>query len=241
LGPIDLPGTLGSFFGKLFGKRGAEAGAGAVKGVRRDNDVSGLKGINDVKSFRPELLIFGLGNPERKYDGTRHNIGFDVIEELCAVLGDGVSAPQIFCEAECRAASRGPGRKPVMLVKPLTYMNLSGDAVSALVNKYGLSAAECVVIVDDFNIPLGKIRFRKDGSPGGHNGLKSITAAIGANYPRLRVGIGPLPAGVAVIDFVLGHFEAAEREKAAEAVKTAAEAVLYMIENGIDPAMNRYN
>jgi len=227
-----LPGTLGSFFGKLFGKRGAEAGAGGVKGVRRGD------GVNGVKSFRPELLIFGLGNPERKYDGTRHNIGFDVVDELCRILGDGVSAPQIFCEAECRAA---PGRKPAMLVKPLTYMNLSGDAVSALVNKYGLSAASCLVVVDDFNIPLGKIRFRKDGSPGGHNGLKSITAAIGANYPRLRVGIGPLPAGVAVIDFVLGRFAAAEREKAAEAVKTAAEAVLYMIENGIDSSMNRYN
>jgi PTH1 family peptidyl-tRNA hydrolase len=236
-----LPGALGSFFGKLFGKRGAAAGAEGVKSARRGGGVDDVGGIDDVKTFRPELLIFGLGNPERKYDGTRHNIGFDVVDALCAVLGDGVSAPQIFCGAECRAASRGAGRKPVALVKPLTYMNLSGGAVSALVNKYGLSAANCLVVVDDFNIPLGKIRFRKDGSPGGHNGLKSITAAIGADYPRLRIGIGPLPAGVAVIDFVLGHFEAGEREKVAEAVKTAAEAVLYMIENGIDPSMNRYN
>ena len=236
-----MPGALGSFFGKLFGKRGAEASAGAVKGARRGDGVNDAGGIDGVKSFKPELLIFGLGNPERKYDGTRHNIGFDVIDALSAVLVDGVSAPQLLCEAECRAASRGPGRKPVMLVKPLTYMNLSGDAVGALIGDYGLSAAECVVIVDDFNIPLGKIRFRKDGSPGGHNGLKSITAAIGPDYPRLRIGIGPLPPGVSVIDFVLGRFDAPEREKVAEVVKTAAEAVLYMIENGTDSAMNRYN
>jgi len=229
-----LPGILGSLFGKLFGKRGADDGQGTA--CRGPASVLCV----DINAFKPELLIFGLGNPERRYDGTRHNIGFEVIDGLRGILGDSVSPPKLCCEAECRTAG-GADQKPVMLVKPLTYMNLSGDAVGALVSKYKLSAANCLVIVDDFNIPLGKIRFRKDGSHGGHNGLKSVTAAIGAGYPRLRAGIGPLPAGVTIIDFVLGRFDSGEREKVAEVVKTAAEAVLYMIENGIDSAMNRYN
>jgi len=187
--------------------------------------------------FKPELLIFGLGNPGGKYAGTRHNIGFEVVDGLASAA----SASKECCEADCREAVFGAGRKPVLLVKPQTYMNLSGDAVGALIGEYGLTAADCLVIVDDFNIPLGKVRFRKDGSAGGHNGLKSITAAIGQDYPRLRVGIGPLPVGVTVIDFVLGRFDAQENEKVKEIVKTAAESVVFMIENGIDMAMNRYN
>jgi len=186
--------------------------------------------------FKPEMLVFGLGNPGGKYAGTRHNIGFEVVDGLV-----GASAPREYCGADCREAVFGAGGKPVLLVKPLTYMNLSGDAVGALVVKYGLTPTDCLVIVDDFNIPLGKVRFRKDGSAGGHNGLKSITAAIGPDYPRLRVGIGPLPVGVTVIDFVLGRFDAEESKKVKEIVKTAAEAVVFMIENGIEKSMNRYN
>ncbi|MCL2182489.1 MAG: aminoacyl-tRNA hydrolase [Chitinispirillia bacterium] len=189
---------------------------------------------------RPELLVFGLGNPGGKYAGTRHNIGFEVIDRLCAV-DTLVSPSKEICEAVCRLMMCGPGKKPVLFVKPLTYMNLSGDAVGALVRRYGLTAADCLVVVDDFNIPLGKLRFRKDGSPGGHNGLKSISAAIGSDYPRLRVGIGPLPAGISIIDFVLGRFEDSGREEVDKVIKVAADAVDFMIENGIDTAMNKYN
>ncbi|MDR2578220.1 MAG: aminoacyl-tRNA hydrolase [Chitinispirillales bacterium] len=206
---------LGAFFKKLFGM--------------------------GAKDFKPELLIFGLGNPGVKYSGTRHNIGFDVIDGLCELSGSVPGPKEYFCEAECRAAVCGAGGKPVLLVKPLTYMNLSGESAAALVRRYQLTAAECLVIVDDFNIPLGKIRFRKDGTSGGHNGLKSVSAAIGCDYPRLRVGIGPLPAGVSVTSFVLGHFDGQEREESAEAVKTAVAAVEFMINSGIDAAMNKYN
>ena len=186
------------------------------------------------------MLVFGLGNPGGKYQGTRHNIGFDVIDRLCAV-DTLVAPPKEYCSSVCRMMMCGPAKKPVLFVKPLTYMNLSGDAVGALLRKYGLTAADCLVVVDDFNIPLGKIRFRKDGSPGGHNGLKSISAAIGEDYPRLRVGIGPLPAGFSIVDFVLGRFEDGERDEVSEVIKVAACAVDFMIEHGVDTAMNRYN
>ena len=209
---------------KLFGKRVSAGGSAG----------------NAIENFKPELLIIGLGNPGGRYSGTRHNIGFDVIDGVCA--GNGVEAPRkYYCSAECREAAFGVNNKPVLLVKPLTYMNLSGEAVGALADKYRLSPAECLVVVDDFNIPLGKIRIRKDGAHGGHNGLKSISAAIGSDYPRLRVGIGPLPAGVTITDFVLGHFDTNEREAVSKVINTAVEAVRYVIENDIDTAMNRYN
>jgi PTH1 family peptidyl-tRNA hydrolase len=218
-------GRFDSLLDRLFGKRGA-GGADAVSGI---------------KKFKPELLIFGLGNPGGKYGGTRHNVGFDVVDELCAAQGGGVSAPREYCEADCRMAALGAGKKNVLLAKPLTYMNLSGDAVGLLLGKYQLPADRCLVIVDDFNIPLGKIRLRKEGSPGGHNGLKSVSEEIGQGYPRLRIGIGPLPSGISVIDFVLGRFDDAEREKIGSAIKAAAEAVMFLVENGVEAAMNRYN
>jgi len=121
-------------------------------------------------------------------------------------------------------------------------MNRSGEAVWALAKRYGLTIADCLVIVDDFNIPLGKVRFRKDGTHGGHNGLKSISTAVGSEcYPRLRMGVGPLPAGFGIVNFVLGRFEEWEREDVEKVTRIAAEAVVFMIDNGIDTAMNRYN
>jgi len=227
-------GFLGGLFGRLFvrGKPGVSGASG----------VAGIGCIGDIKRFKPELLIIGLGNPGSKYDGTRHNVGFDVADKYCNLLGGGVvAAPVEYCEAMCRTALSGVVGKPVLVAKPLTYMNLSGDAVGALARKYGVGADRCLIIVDDFQIPLGKLRFRKGGSSGGHNGLKSVSAAIGAEYPRLRVGIGPLPLGASVVDFVLGGFEECEREEVAKAVKAAAEAVAFMVESGIDAAMNRYN
>ena len=204
--------------------------------------INGINSSNDIKKFKPDLLVIGLGNPGAKYDGTRHNVGFDVADGFCASLGGGdVTEPTEYCEAMCRAALCGVSRKPVLVAKPLTYMNLSGDAVGALVKRYGLGGERCLIIVDDFQIPLGKLRFRKEGSPGGHNGLKSVSAAIGPGYLRLRVGIGPLPKGASVIDFVLGAFEESERGDVASMVKAAAEAVAFMIDNGIDAAMNKYN
>jgi len=194
-----------------------------------------------IEGFKPDILIAGLGNPGARYESTRHNVGFEVADGFRAAMGGTVTGPVEQCEAICHAAFCGPNGRPALIAKPLTYMNLSGDAVGALAGRYGLSADRCLIIVDDFQIPLGKLRFRKDGSPGGHNGLKSVSAAIGAGYPRLRVGIGPLPKGASVIDFVLGAFEEGERGDAAGMVKAAAEAVAFMVGNGIDAAMNKYN
>jgi peptidyl-tRNA hydrolase, PTH1 family len=250
-------GLIGRLFGRLFGKgkpRKVDANGGApaladtakvinANGIdgSKSTGINGINSSNDIKKFKPDLLVIGLGNPGAKYDGTRHNVGFDVADGFCAASGGDVTEPVEYCEAMCRAALCGAVRKPVLVAKPLTYMNLSGDAVGALVKRYGLSGERCLIIVDDFQIPLGKLRFRKDGSPGGHNGLKSVSAAIGAGYPRLRVGIGPLPKGASVIDFVLGAFEESERGDVAGMVKAAAEAVAFMVDNGIDAAMNKYN
>jgi len=187
---------------------------------------------------KPETLIFGLGNPGGKYSGTRHNIGFCVIDELAEILG--ASEPVLCCKSEVRMARMENG-KVIALVKPLTYMNLSGDAVSACMAKYGLTSEKCLVIVDDFNIALGKIRFRKDGTHGGHNGLKSIEASAGKEFPRLRVGIGPLPQKISIIDFVLGRFEELELAEVRQVVKRCGEAIIFALKNDIDTAMNKYN
>jgi PTH1 family peptidyl-tRNA hydrolase len=220
---------LGKLFETLFGKKRP-----------RKVDESGVAG-NNIKRFKPDMLVIGLGNPGAKYGGTRHNVGFEVVDRFCAG-GAEFTGPEELCEAICRAAFCGAaGEKAVLAAKPLTYMNLSGDAVGALARKYGVSADRCLVIVDDFQLPLGKLRFRKDGTPGGHNGLKSVSAAIGGGYPRLRVGIGPLPRGASVLNFVLGGFDAGELEEAGKAVNEAAAAVSFLIDNGIDAAMNKYN
>ena len=187
---------------------------------------------------KPEMLIFGLGNPGAKYSGTRHNIGFCVIDELCGRLK--ACEPVSCCESEVSFANMGEGKR-VALVKPQTYMNLSGSAVSACMAKCGVSRDRCLIIVDDFNIALGKIRFRKDGTHGGHNGLKSIEASVGKDIPRLRVGIGPLPQNISIIDFVLGRFEEQEQSEVRQVVKKCAEAVIFALENDIDTVMNRYN
>jgi PTH1 family peptidyl-tRNA hydrolase len=234
-------------FRRLFGKkRPRVVGGGVPVPVDTAEAVNasdiGVSGVSvNIRKFKPELLLIGLGNPGSKYDGTRHNAGFEVADEFCARLAGNVTAPEEYCEAVCRAAFCGSSRKAVLVAKPLTYMNLSGDAVGALVRKYGLGADRCLIIVDDFQLPLGKLRFRKDGSPGGHNGLKSVSSAIGAGYLRLRVGIGPLPPGASVIDFVLGVFDEGERGEVGRAVKEAAEAAAFMVDNGIDAAMNKYN
>ncbi|MCL2689359.1 MAG: aminoacyl-tRNA hydrolase [Chitinispirillia bacterium] len=187
---------------------------------------------------KPEMLIFGLGNPGGKYGGTRHNIGFCVIDEIADLLK--ASEPMYCCESEIRMVRMGDGRRAA-LVKPLTYMNLSGSAVSACMAKWQVGGDKCLIIVDDFNIALGKIRFRKDGTHGGHNGLKSIEASVGRDIPRLRVGIGPLPKNISIIDFVLGRFEEQEQSEVREVVKKCAEAVSFSFQNDFDTVMNRYN
>lgn len=184
-------------------------------------------------------IIAGLGNPEKKYVNTRHNIGFDVIDAIAekndivlgekkhkAVIGKGIVA----------------GQKAV-LVKPLTYMNLSGESVRSVIDFYKVDEkSELIVISDDVSLDMGQIRIRKRGSDGGHNGLKNIIMHLGHDeFIRVRMGVGEKPPRVDLADYVLGHFSAEEREVMNESARTAALAIETVIMDGPDAAMNRYN
>lgn len=184
-------------------------------------------------------IIVGLGNPDKKYMNTRHNIGFDVIDAIAekndivvgekkhkAVIGKGIVA----------------GQKAV-LVKPLTYMNLSGESVRSVIDFYKVDEkSELIVISDDVSLDMGQIRIRKRGSDGGHNGLKNIIMHLGHDvFIRVRMGVGEKPPRMDLADYVLGHFSAKEREVMNEGARTATLAIETIIAEGPDAAMNRYN
>jgi PTH1 family peptidyl-tRNA hydrolase len=182
-------------------------------------------------------VIVGLGNPGPKYAGTRHNVGFEVVDYLAA--GPGCSA---FREKfEAFVAELKEGDETVLLVKPLTFMNLSGRSVRAVLDFYKLAVEDVLVVCDDFNLPLGKLRVRAKGSHGGQNGLRNIQEQLGTDaYARLRIGVGQPDPGEAV-DFVLSRFKPGERAAAEDAVATAAQAVLTWVRSGIEACMNRFN
>ncbi|MBL8796448.1 MAG: aminoacyl-tRNA hydrolase [Planctomycetia bacterium] len=181
--------------------------------------------------------IVGLGNPGNKYAGTRHNVGFAVIDMLAA--GPGVGRFQERFQAEIAEAGSGEGK--LLLVKPQTFMNLSGLTVRQLLDFYKLPPEELLVVCDDFNLPLGKLRFRRSGTHGGHNGLRNIQDHLGStDYARLRLGVG-LPADAPAVDHVLGRFRPVELPVIREAVETAVQAAVLWAEKGIDACMNRYN
>ncbi len=183
-------------------------------------------------------LIVGLGNPGSQYEGSRHNVGFRVIDALAKRAGVRVG------ERRFRALlGRGEvNGQDVMLAKPLTYMNRSGFAVRAIVGWYGLEASDMMVVVDDMALELGRIRIRPKGSDGGHNGLRSIIELIGTeDFPRLRVGIGRPRPGEDAVSYVLGWFERKELAAVSEAVSRAADALEAWLDLGIDGAMNEFN
>lgn len=182
-------------------------------------------------------LIVGLGNPGRRYENTRHNIGFDVLGELAR--RHQATLPKAKFQGELSEA-RIEGRK-VLLLCPLTYMNLSGASVLAARDFYKLELADILVICDDFALPIGTLRFRRSGSSGGQKGLGDIIQRLGAEIPRLRVGIGPLPERWDVADFVLSKFSSEERGVADEAVKRAAEGAAAWVGQGIQHCMNQFN
>jgi peptidyl-tRNA hydrolase, PTH1 family len=181
-------------------------------------------------------LVVGLGNPGPKYAGTRHNAGFDVVDQVAARHRlEWESSPADALQARWRAAS-------AIVAKPLTFMNLSGVAVGELLRFYKIDLPDLFVIVDDLYLELGRLRARPSGSAGGHNGLKSIISALGTEeFARLRVGIGQgdRPGGFA--DHVLAKFEPDERDDIAEATARAADAAELFIAEGIVPVMNRFN
>ncbi len=181
--------------------------------------------------------IIGLGNPDKKYEKTRHNVGFDVIDELAQQMGISVTTRRH--KALCGLSSIGTEK--VLLVKPQTYMNLSGESVRAVIDFYKLDPEkDLIVISDDIDLPTGKIRIRAKGSAGGHNGLKSIIAHAGTqNFKRVKVGVGA--HGGNLVKHVLGKFGKEERVLVDDAIIDAAGAVKVMVTDSIETAMNKYN
>ena len=185
------------------------------------------------------FIIAGLGNPTLRYEGTRHNVGFEVIDTLAdkyniaveprksrALIGKGIIAGQ-----------------KVILVKPQTYMNLSGESIGALADYYKIDEEkELLVIYDDVSLDVGQLRIRRKGSAGGHNGIKNIIAHLGTDvFPRIKVGVGEKPKGYDLADYVLGHFSGEDREIMRESYRKAADAVEMILEGDLSGAMNTYN
>lgn len=181
--------------------------------------------------------VIGLGNPDKEYNKTRHNIGFDVIDELASQMGIEVKTKRH--KALCGVGMIG--NEKVVLVKPMTYMNNSGQAVRAVMDFYRLDpTTDIIVVADDISLPVGKIRIRAKGSAGGHNGLKSIIAhAKTDHFMRVKVGVGANEGDL--VKHVLGKFNKADRALAQEAIVDAASAIKVMIVENIDIAMNKYN
>lgn len=180
------------------------------------------------------LLVVGLGNPGREYAGTRHNVGFDVVDELVHRLSGRWEENRKW-----RAVTFREGG--VLYLKPLTFMNLSGEAVRKAADFYKIPLERVLVVYDEMSLPLGRFRLRKSGSAAGHNGIRSVMEMFGSEaVPRLRVGIGQSGLGGAV-GYVLGRFSPAEMALVGEVVRIAADAVTAVTEQGFDLAMNRYN
>ena len=183
-------------------------------------------------------LIVGLGNPGQEYRDTRHNVGFKVVDEL-ARRHDVQSWNEKFGGLEAKTRFND---LVALLVKPLSFMNLSGQAVQAFTAFYKIETPEILVIVDDVELPLGRLRARPSGGAGGHNGLKSVIQSLGTEqFPRLRIGVGRGDAGKNLSNFVLGRFSDDEHETITAAVSRAADATEVFIEQGIGPAMNIFN
>lgn len=182
------------------------------------------------------ILVVGLGNIGSKYDKTRHNVGFDVIDVLA-------NRHNISVSKEKFKGTCGEGiieGKKVMLLKPSTYMNLSGESIIEVINFYKLSTSEVIVIYDDISLDVGRLRIRDKGSAGGHNGIKSIIANLKTDhFPRVKVGVGAPKNNL--IEHVLGVFDKEERVIVEKVFEASADAVEEMIANGVNSSMNKYN
>lgn len=192
----------------------------------------------DDSSSRPALL-FGLGNPGRRYEATRHNVGWQVLDVLARPEA-AEFRPARFFEGEEAVLRRG-GRA-VRLIRPTTFMNLCGPAYARALEVYEVAPSDALVVLDDFMLPFGRLRLRAAGSSGGHNGLKSIQDALGTDaYPRLRVGIGPVPEPIDPKAFVLQAYDAEQRRLLPELLDRAAQAVACWLDLGLEAAANRFN
>ncbi len=185
------------------------------------------------------FVIAGLGNPSDKYSKTRHNVGFDTID----VLADRLNVKMKKTVFNALVGKAMIGGEKVLLVKPLTFMNLSGNAIKAVSRFYKIDPkTQLIVIYDDADLEEGKLRLRKKGSAGSHNGMKSIISMLGTEeFSRIRIGIGKRPEQMDMVDFVLGHFDKQTRVVMEDAFKKASTAAIDIIENGMDHAMNHFN
>jgi PTH1 family peptidyl-tRNA hydrolase len=183
-------------------------------------------------------IVVGLGNPGRKYAGTRHNVGFDVIDLLAASPRAGKF--QVRFQAEI--AELVEDDLKLLLVKPETFMNLSGRCVRQILDFYQIEAGELLVVCDDINLPLGKLRARAKGSHGGHNGLRDIQNHLGtADYARIKIGVGDPGENTDAADYVLARFRPSERDVIDDAIRLTAQAVVVWAQRGIDACMNEFN
>lgn len=183
-------------------------------------------------------LIAGLGNPTAKYENTRHNVGFAVIDEL-------VDQYNIPLDVIKHKGMYGKGKiegQTVILLKPMTYMNLSGESIMEVAKYFKIPPEDIIVIYDDINLDVGRLRIREKGSAGGHNGIKNIIARLGTEeFPRVRIGVGMKPARMDLADYVLSHFSEDEQALMNQGYERACEAVKLMLADDIAGAMNQYN
>ncbi len=183
-------------------------------------------------------IIAGLGNPTKEYDKTRHNVGFAVVDELARQYDIDISERKhrAFCGKGVMEGQK------VLLVKPQTFMNLSGESLRAVLDYYKEMPQKLIVIYDDISLAPGQLRIRLKGSAGGHNGIKNIIAHLGTQeFPRIKVGVGEKPPRIDLKDYVLGRFSKGEQELMEEAFQEAAKAAVMMICDGADRAMNHFN
>ena len=183
-------------------------------------------------------IIAGLGNPTKTYEGTRHNIGFDMIDAIADKYNIDVTTKK-------HKALTGKGRidgVPVILAKPQTYMNLSGESIRDIADFYKIPAENIIIIYDDISLEVGQLRIRRKGSAGGHNGIKNIIANLGSSvFPRIKVGVGEKPKGYDLADYVLGKFSKEDRVLMEEGYDLACEASALIMQGAINQAMNEYN
>jgi PTH1 family peptidyl-tRNA hydrolase len=181
-------------------------------------------------------IVVGLGNPGRRYDGTRHNVGYAVLD----VLSAGPRGARLSSRFEAQIAELDEDGQRVLLVKPETFMNLSGRSVRQIMDFYQADLTDLLVVCDDINLPLGKLRVRARGSHGGHNGLRDIHNHLGtAEYARLRIGVGAPDEDA--VDHVLGRFRPSEKPVVEDAIGLAAQAVLVWVHRGVEACMNEFN
>ena len=183
-------------------------------------------------------LVLGLGNPGRRYERTRHNVGFLVVDRLAERAGEACNQKKFGAEI----ASVRIGRTPAVLAKPQSYMNLSGQPAASLKGYYKAENDEIVVVHDDVDLPFGDVRVKRGGGHGGHNGLRDLQSKLGGNdFIRVRVGISRPPEGWDTADYVLGKWTDAEQRELPEVVDQAADAVRAVLDEGVDAAMNTFN